>query len=52
MLKLQLAVLTEELVALFTLQWLIWELAADNTLDLLHHLPLELILDLVHLDIK
>jgi len=51
-LKLKLAVLAEKLVTLIALQRFVWELEADDTLDLLNHLSLELILDLIHLDVK
>jgi hypothetical protein len=39
-LDLNLAIFTEELVAIFTLEGLVWELEADGTLDLLNHLSL------------
>lgn len=50
--KLELAIFTEELIAFPALKWLIWELEAHNALDLFHHLPLELVLDFIHLDIQ
>lgn len=47
-----LAVLAEKLVARLALQRLEWELFADDALDLLHHLPLKLVLNGLHLDIQ
>ena len=50
--KLDLAIFTEEFVAVFALEWLIWELQAHNALNFFSHLSLELILNLLHFDIK
>ena len=43
--QLQLAVLTEELVAILALEWLVWEIATHGAVDLLRHFPLQLVLD-------
>ena len=50
--KLKLTVFAEKLVAAPALQWLVGKLAADDALDLLDHLPLQLVLDLVHRNVQ
>lgn len=50
--KLELAVLAEELVAALALHGLVRELLADDALNFLNHLSLQLVLDLVHLDVE
>jgi hypothetical protein len=50
--QLNLAILAEQFVAAFTLKGFVRELEANNTLDLLHHFTLELILDFIHLDVQ
>ena len=50
--ELELAIFTEEFIAFPALKRLIWELEANNALDLFHHLSLELVLDFIHLDIQ
>lgn len=52
LLELQLAILTEKLVAVFALKRLEWELKAHDALDLFHHFALKLILDFIHLNIE
>ena len=50
--NLDLAIFTEKFIALFALLGFVWELEANNTLNLLNHFSLELILDFIHLNIK
>ena len=50
--ELELAVLAKKLVTALTLKRFVRELCANNALDLLDHLPLQLVLDLIHLDIE
>lgn len=51
-LELELAEFAEKLVAALALQWLVWELEANDALNFFNHLSLELILNLVHLDVE
>lgn len=50
--ELELAILAEQLVAFAALKRFVWELEADDALDLLYHLALKLVLNLIHLDIE
>ena len=50
-LKLELAVLAKQLIALFALQRLVRKVTTHHTLDLIYHFPLEFVLNLGHLDI-
>ena len=50
--QLNLAVLAKEFIALLTFERLVWEVVAHDTLDLFHHLSLQLVLDLGHLDVE
>ena len=49
---LDLTVSAEELVTIFALLWLVWELFTNGTNDFLYHLPLEFVLDLIHFDVE
>jgi hypothetical protein len=51
-LKQKLAVLAEDFVASFALEWHIWELFAHGAADFIDQLLLKLILDLVELDVN
>ena len=52
LLKLDLAIFTEQFVAVFAFHWFIWELQAHNALNFLSHLSLEFILNLIHFDVE
>jgi hypothetical protein len=49
---LDLAILAEKFVTLFTLLRFVRELKTNDTLNLLYHFSLELVLDFIHLNIK
>jgi len=51
-LEMDLAVLAEQLVAAFAFQRFEWELFANDALDFLNHLSLELVLNGIHLDVE
>ena len=52
LLKLDLAIFTEQFVAVFAFHRFIWELQAHNALNFLCHLSLEFILNLIHFDVE
>ena len=50
--QLNLTVFTEQLIAIFALEGLVWEVTTHHTEDFFSHLALKFVLNLIHLDVQ